>query len=219
MTTGDVRVRNLNIVLFVKNVVLRRGLDAVLHQLPMTDSIHHCGDPLAVREFVDAGKADVLILTATEHVAASDLHFGPNRPKILLVLDEAQAADPMVTAGMPVDGFLVQQELTAAHLRAALDRVLVGEMPMPSALGRSLLARAGSSRMGEKLRPVTLTQRESETVALLSEGLSNKQIARRLSISEHGAKRLVTSVMLKLGAPNRTAAVVAAIKSGIISAD
>lgn len=76
---------------------------------------------------------------------------------------------------------------------------------------------AGSSAQAETPRPLKLTAREQETLALLAEGLSNKQIARRLAISDHGAKRLVTSVLLKLGAPNRTTAVVTAIKAGMIS--
>jgi two-component system nitrate/nitrite response regulator NarL len=77
-----------------------------------------------------------------------------------------------------------------------------------------LLGRVGAQ--SGNLRPVSLTARENETLALLAEGLSNKQIARRLRISEHGVKRLVGSLLLKLGSPNRTTAVVTAMKFGII---
>jgi len=65
-------------------------------------------------------------------------------------------------------------------------------------------------------RPVSLTSREVEALTLLVKGMSNKQIARRLAISGHGAKRLVASILLKLDSPNRTTAAVAAIKAGII---
>jgi DNA-binding CsgD family transcriptional regulator len=66
-------------------------------------------------------------------------------------------------------------------------------------------------------RSPALTARETETLRLLAEGLSNKQIARRLGVSEHGAKRLVASIMVKLDSPNRTLAVAIAIRDGLIT--
>ena len=65
-------------------------------------------------------------------------------------------------------------------------------------------------------RSVALTSRESQALALLAKGMSNKEIARTLGVSLHGAKRLVGSILIKLGAQNRTAAVVNAIAAGII---
>lgn len=51
----------------------------------------------------------------------------------------------------------------------------------------------------------------------MAEGLSNKQAARRLQISEHGVKRLVGNVLAKLNCPNRTLAVVRAIEDGLLA--
>jgi DNA-binding CsgD family transcriptional regulator len=84
---------------------------------------------------------------------------------------------------------------------------------MPAALARALLAGGVGGRRRE---PTALTPREQETVALLAEGLSNRQIGRRLGLSEHGAKRLVANVMIKLDATNRTAAVAEAMSRGLI---
>ena len=69
------------------------------------------------------------------------------------------------------------------------------------------------------LARVHLTSREMETLILLAEGLGNKQVARRLGISEHGSKRLVMSIMTKLDTRNRTGAVVKAIRLGLIKVD
>lgn len=88
---------------------------------------------------------------------------------------------------------------------------------MPPDLARDLLAHASRDAMPQPAGPVRLTYREGQTLDLLAKGLSNKQIARQLDISSHGVKRLVASLLLKLGAPNRTAAVVYAIRAGIIS--
>jgi DNA-binding NarL/FixJ family response regulator len=69
---------------------------------------------------------------------------------------------------------------------------------------------------GPVIGSARLTFREQETLTHLAHGLSNRQIATRMRISEHGAKRLVSSLLLKLGATNRTAAVVTAIKYGLV---
>ena len=61
-----------------------------------------------------------------------------------------------------------------------------------------------------------LTARESEVIALLADGLSNKDIAKQLSISEHTAKFHVNSILQKFGAQKRVEAVVRAAKMGLI---
>ncbi len=61
-----------------------------------------------------------------------------------------------------------------------------------------------------------LTPREIEVLELLAEGLANKAIAARLSISDQTVKFHVASICAKLGAANRTEAVRLAIRRGII---
>ncbi|HZU67130.1 MAG TPA: response regulator transcription factor [Ktedonobacteraceae bacterium] len=61
-----------------------------------------------------------------------------------------------------------------------------------------------------------LTERELEVLALLAQGMPNKEIAVRLTISERTAKFHVSSIMGKLGATNRTEAVSLAAQRGLI---
>ena len=63
---------------------------------------------------------------------------------------------------------------------------------------------------------VALTVRELEVLALLAEGASNKQIARRLGISTHTAKYHVASLLEKLDAVSRTDAVAHAARIGVL---
>jgi DNA-binding CsgD family transcriptional regulator len=65
------------------------------------------------------------------------------------------------------------------------------------------------------LRPA-LTPRETETLALLVDGASNKVIARRLDISVHTAKFHVAAVLAKLHARNRADAVAIALRQGLV---
>jgi DNA-binding NarL/FixJ family response regulator len=62
-----------------------------------------------------------------------------------------------------------------------------------------------------------LTNREREVLRLLAEGVGNKEIAWRLSITEHTVKFHVSSLMTKLNAGSRTEAVTQGIRRGYVA--
>jgi DNA-binding NarL/FixJ family response regulator len=62
-----------------------------------------------------------------------------------------------------------------------------------------------------------LTPREREVLALMAEGQANKEIARRLRISEHTVKFHVAAILAKLGAASRTEAGYVAARRGLIA--
>jgi len=65
--------------------------------------------------------------------------------------------------------------------------------------------------------PTLLSPREQQVLSLLSEGLSNRDVATRLGISHHTAKFHVNAILDKLGATTRTEAVVLAARSGLLT--
>jgi DNA-binding NarL/FixJ family response regulator len=89
-------------------------------------------------------------------------------------------------------------------------------MAMPAKLARELLAHARGKEARPRSRPVILTPREQQALSLLTQGMSNREIARRLGISEHGAKRHVANVLAKLNCPNRTLAAAMAIQDELL---
>jgi DNA-binding NarL/FixJ family response regulator len=61
-----------------------------------------------------------------------------------------------------------------------------------------------------------LSAREMEVLALMAQGLANKNIADRLNISEHTVKFHVSSILSKLAASSRTEAVTKGLKDGLL---
>ncbi|HEY9595862.1 MAG TPA: helix-turn-helix transcriptional regulator [Spirochaetia bacterium] len=70
--------------------------------------------------------------------------------------------------------------------------------------------------IGAGAADATLTPREQQVIVLLAEGLANKEIADRLSISLHTAKFHVDSLLRKLDAANRAEVVREGIRRGLI---
>jgi two-component system, NarL family, response regulator LiaR len=88
-----------------------------------------------------------------------------------------------------------------------------------AAEGRVHLSPEAATRLVKDLRPPerveSLTRRETSVLKLVAEGLANKEIARRLSISEKTVKAHLNNVFAKLDVHSRTQAALQAIRSGI----
>jgi DNA-binding NarL/FixJ family response regulator len=97
------------------------------------------------------------------------------------------------------------------RLQAALAAAAEGLVSVDQSFA-ALLRRPPPAPGGE-----ALTGREREVLSLLSEGLTNKAIAARLGVSEHTAKFHVNAILAKLGAENRSEAIVLALRAGWIS--
>ncbi|MFB9387875.1 LuxR C-terminal-related transcriptional regulator [Streptomyces coeruleoprunus] len=84
----------------------------------------------------------------------------------------------------------------------------------PEAL-RQVVQLASAATEGGSRRP-RLTERETETLWGVAQGLSNRQIARGMGITEHGVKRHLANAMGKLNCQNRASAVAVALRSGLL---
>jgi len=117
-------------------------------------------------------------------------------------------------------GRVALAERDAERARAALEDAVDGYercvMPYEAEQARVELARAA---VGPRAPQGELTPREAEVLALIAEGLSNRQIAERLVVSDHTVHRHVANILARLGVSSRAAAVAAASGSGHLHQD
>jgi DNA-binding NarL/FixJ family response regulator len=152
-----------------------------------------------IRVYIDAG---AIARSGLEAMLASD-------PAIEIV-HEASNADVVVGARR-----ISSEDVTADQIVAAVHAASAGLQVVPVEEGVPFLAQAASHEpLEETAEP--LTPREMDVLEMLAEGLSNKMIAHRLSISDHTAKFHVNSILAKLNAGTRTEAATRGIRLGLI---
>lgn len=107
----------------------------------------------------------------------------------------------------------VLKDTAIGDLRVAIDQVLAGQSTLPLDLVNAAIQAPAPSHMAhDRDLSQILTAREQEVVELVAEGLTNKEIARQLSISPATVKVHVERLIGKLGVADRTQAAVLAVK-------
>ncbi|MEU4039618.1 response regulator transcription factor [Streptomyces collinus] len=116
-------------------------------------------------------------------------------------------------------GFLLK-DASADQLAEAVRVVAAGDALLAPGITRRLIAEFsrldGSPRPPLRQRVGELTERETEVLALIAQGLSNAEIAGRLVVAEQTVKTHVGRILVKLGLRDRTQAAVYAYESGLV---
>lgn len=229
LVDGSAAVDRIVVVLALRNELARFGLERMLQSVDSVVEQHSYDDlrtAVGVAGQVRAaqGAGSVVLVTVLSEIDDDIAQLGLDAAaeqgvKTLFVVDEVDRARLSRVARAEGSGFVFADELAAGTLARTLERLHGGEMPISTRLTRLLLAAVGDGGGPEERRSeVRLTAREREVLALLVEGLSNKQVAHRLGISSHGAKRHVANILAKLNCPNRTLAVAKALREGLCQA-
>jgi DNA-binding NarL/FixJ family response regulator len=134
------------------------------------------------------------------------------------LLSHGDAEDRLVEClAAGADG-CVLEESSLQELQTAIRKVVGGERfyapEIMSSVCHRLVQAARGASWHERTKSVDLTPRELEVVNLIAEGLSNKQIARRLSLSLYTVKNHVHNIVEKLQVENRFKAVEYARRRG-----
>lgn len=137
----------------------------------------------------------------------------------LVVMTDSRQVIPLIRV-LPLRGWgLLPPHSTPDELEAAMIAVTQGLIVLSHDLANQMreIPIATSPADDDDPNAEPLTPREQQILALLSQGLANKQIARTLTISEHTVKFHISSLYAKLGASNRTEAISRGARRGLVS--
>lgn len=205
--------------------LVRAGFRALLDSEPDIEVVVEAsgGEALlrAIRETpVDVALLDIRMpdgdgLWTTEQIAA-DPALNSVRVVIVTTFELDEYVARAIRAG--ASGFLVKDTEPADLIRAV--RVVAGgDALLSPGVTRRLLERAalGLRDAADPTRLDGLTERETEVLRLVGQGLTNDEIAKRLFLSPLTAKTHVSRIMQKLHARDRVQLVVTAYESGLVA--
>ncbi|MFF5448989.1 response regulator [Streptomyces sp. NPDC012888] len=115
-------------------------------------------------------------------------------------------------------GFLLK-DASADQLAEAVRVIAAGEALLSPNITKRLItefSRMGAPRAPSRERVGELTERETEVLSLIAQGLSNAEIARHLVVAEQTVKTHVSRILVKLGLRDRTQAAVFAYETGLV---
>jgi DNA-binding NarL/FixJ family response regulator len=164
---------------------------------------------------IDNGVPNVVLLNIDTPDGATllqvSLDVDPNVKVIVFGLDADRESEIVACAEAGVAGLHLRSE-SFDHLLTLARNAGQGQAQCSAEVSAILLRRvyAFAAQANPDLRTDALTTRESEVLALIEQGLSNQQIASRLSLTVHTVKNHVHSLLTKLGVGSRADAVTVA---------
>ncbi|MGW7367870.1 response regulator [Streptomyces sp. NPDC054841] len=203
--------------------LVRAGLRAVLEAQPDIEVVGEAADGASVIPLVRRLRPDVVamdvrmpLLDGIEATRAL-LRTVEQPPKILVVttFENDEYVYEALRAG--ADGFLLKRS-RPAEIVNAVRTVAEGEsLLFPAALRSLVVGQAAARPAPSAVERAALTERESAVLRLMAKGLSNAEIAAELIVGTETVKSHVSAVLAKLGARDRTQAVIAAYESGFVA--
>jgi DNA-binding NarL/FixJ family response regulator len=209
-TTGSEPVR---VVVVDDHAVIRAGLEQLLAGTDDIQVVGEAANGAEALEVVRRIRPDVVLMDlqmpGVDGVAATRAIMAENLGVDVLVLTSFSDSERIIAAlNAGAVGYLLK-DADPEDVLQGIRAVSRGESPIHPRAARALLgSRAGSQQ-------VQLTSRETEVLGLVREGLANKQIARRLDISERTVKAHLTSAFARIGVADRTQAALWAERNGL----
>ncbi|ARF58530.1 response regulator [Streptomyces gilvosporeus] len=206
-------------------MMVRQGFTVLLNAEPDIDVIGQAVDGNDALAQADALRPDVVLMDIRMPglggiEATRRLTEPPGatvRVLVLTTFDLDEYVYEALRAG--ASGFLLK-DASAAELAHAVRVVASGDALLAPAVTRRLITEfarlTGAPRAPRKSRVEHLTERETEVLSLVAQGLSNAEIAACLVVAEQTVKTHVSRILVKLGLRDRTQAAVFAYETGVV---
>ena len=215
----------IRVVIADDQQMVRQGFTVLLNAQPGIEVVGQAVDGLdAVAKVAELAPDVVLMdirmpelggIEATRRIVGERPHI---KVLVLTTFDLDEYVYEALRSG--ASGFLLK-DASADKLAEAVRVVAAGDALLAPGITRRLITQfsqldGGGVRAPLKARVGELTERETEVLTLIAQGLSNAEIAERLVVAEQTVKTHVGRILVKLGLRDRTQAAVFAYESGLV---
>jgi NarL family two-component system response regulator LiaR len=207
----------IRIMIVDDHTVIRHGLSLMLQQKPDFEVVGEAGDGLQAIDLARAIKPDVIMMDlvmprmdGVEAIKCIHQEFPAMRIMVLTSFGDEERQVAAIKAGALG---LLGKDSQPAELLAAIRDVYEGKASLTPDFARRLVLEIQAPK--KAAQPETaLTEREMEVLKMAASGLSNHEIADRLFLSEGTVRFHLSNIIHKLNLPNRTQAVLYALRQG-----
>jgi DNA-binding NarL/FixJ family response regulator len=205
----------IRVLLVDDHAVVREGLRAFLQLQPDIDVVGEADGgetalAVAARVEPDVVLMDLLMPDGDGIAAIRGLRAAQPKARVLVLssyIDDAQVFSAIQASA----GGYQLKDIQPDALADAIRDVHAGRPALHAEAQARLMHRAADPPTGSRLTP-----RERDVLKLLAEGFPNREIARRLFVSEKTVKTHVSSILQKLGVQDRTQAALAAVRQRLL---
>ncbi|NDZ80140.1 response regulator transcription factor [Streptomyces sp. SID10853] len=205
-------------------MMVREGFSVLLNAMPGIEVIGEAVNGVEAVSQVAALRPDVVLMDirmpelngieATRAIVAADESA---KVLVLTTFDLDEYVYQALRAG--ASGFLLK-DASARELADGVRVVASGEALLAPTVTKRLIVEfsrlSDTPKQPSLARAEELTERESEVLVLIAQGLSNAEIASRLIVAESTIKTHVSRILVKLGLRDRTQAAVFAYETGLV---
>jgi DNA-binding NarL/FixJ family response regulator len=214
--------RPVRILIADDHAVVRRGLVLVLRQEPEFEIIGEAENGAEAIQMAKASQPDLVLLDwkmpeKDGLQAAQAIKRDVPTVRTLLLSGAPVESAALDALEQGVDGF-VHKDISPAGLAHAIRVVAGGQRFLGPAITQALITRSRQAAQPPVEQP-GISPREMDVLKLMSTPATYRDIADQLSISETTVRTHVKRILAKLNQPNRTQAVVAALRLELISFD
>lgn len=209
----------VKIIIADDHSMIREGLKQLLELDGDIQVIGEAGNGVECLELLKTVTPDVVLLDINMPVMnglkmLEALRSSKNKTQKILILTIHNEIEYLMKAiDIGVEGYVLK-DADSSVLKKAIFKVHAGEKYIDNSMVPLMNERIAQEK--EQTEDEKLTRREIEVLKLLAEGLFNKEIAYKLSISEKTVKNHVSNIFKKIGVFDRTQAAVYAIKNNIV---
>jgi DNA-binding NarL/FixJ family response regulator len=199
--------------------MVREGLKAILVAEPDFSIVGEAANAERALELVERLRPDIALLdirlpgvSGIEVCRTMTERYPQTAVIILTTFTDENLVAQCVQAG--ARGFIVK-DIERFDLKRAIRAVARGEAAIDSKAAVAVLAQLRRApKVNAELIPESLSSQQLVILRLVAQGLSSKEIATRLYLSENTVKGYVQEILHRLGVKNRTEAVMVAVKQG-----
>ncbi|GAA1357920.1 response regulator [Streptomyces beijiangensis] len=214
----------IRVLIVDDQMMVREGFSVLLNAMPDIEVVGEAVDGRGAVEQVAALRPDVVLMDirmpelngieATREIVAADAEA---KVLVLTTFDLDEYVYQALRAG--ASGFLLK-DASARQLAEGVRVVASGEALLAPTVTKRLITEfaklSDTPRRGSLSQVEELTERETEVLVLIAQGLSNAEIASRLVVAESTIKTHVSRILVKLGLRDRTQAAVFAYETGLV---